>query len=34
MKKTQVVLNFNKKTEYEDLLKYAKKNGSLNVINH
>ena len=29
---TQVVLNFNKKTEYEDLLKYAKNNGSHNVL--
>jgi len=31
-KKTQVVLNFNKKTEYEDLLKYAKTNGSHNAL--
>ena len=31
-KKTQVVLNFNKKTEYEDLLKHAKTNGSHNAL--
>ena len=31
-KKTQVVLHFNKKKEYEDLLKYAKTNGSRNSL--
>lgn len=31
-KKTQVVLHFNKKKEYEDLLKYAKTNGSRNAL--